>query len=462
MGDLRYLLEKYPEKPWNPLWLTTNPGIDLEFMRQHPKIKWGPIYFNPNVKREDLLAIYQRVKRQKFHYNRNLNLDLDFNFDFNMDVNDDYDDDYNNMANKRRRLDANEKVNFNNDDDDDPALEINDFVLGDFILCQDLQWLDIQMMIQDTQRLRPEKLSKFMELISQHSCINYDVIKSNPEYDWDWEGLSENLSINIKDILTSIITDDPLNHWVPDIICARDDVDLELFSLLVWANYEWFLKQHYLSLGSNFDKLLHICQNYPLFVEKLCEITLSKNLSWKQLLILKEYKGLKVWRDELYDCLPWKIIKQIIKAQSNGGLKKYYWICGAIHIGSLLTNPNISLNDCLDLLEYMKKSPKNRRYLNGSVDFKENCEFISSNVNLTSKIIEQNIDYPWQWSDISRNWFGYDTNGLSYKKGLKVRHTAQPILKTIFIKDIVPIILDYIGLDLEHLKKNYVYKDYFL
>ena len=51
MNVLMYLLEKYPEKPWNWIHISQNPNITMEFIEKHPEKPWNwmCVFCNPNI-----------------------------------------------------------------------------------------------------------------------------------------------------------------------------------------------------------------------------------------------------------------------------------------------------------------------------------------------------------------------------------------------------------------------------
>ena len=54
MNTLTYLLEKYPDKPWNWRWISMNPNITVDFIEKHPDKPWDweGISMNPNITME--------------------------------------------------------------------------------------------------------------------------------------------------------------------------------------------------------------------------------------------------------------------------------------------------------------------------------------------------------------------------------------------------------------------------
>ena len=54
MNPLLYLLEKYPEKPWNWHCISSNPNLTMKYIEKHPKKPWGwyGISSNPNLTME--------------------------------------------------------------------------------------------------------------------------------------------------------------------------------------------------------------------------------------------------------------------------------------------------------------------------------------------------------------------------------------------------------------------------
>ena len=49
-----YLLEKYPNKPWNWEWISYNPNITMEFIEKYPNKPWDWHWMshNPNINME--------------------------------------------------------------------------------------------------------------------------------------------------------------------------------------------------------------------------------------------------------------------------------------------------------------------------------------------------------------------------------------------------------------------------
>ena len=54
MNILIYLLEKYPEKPWDWGGISSNPNITMEMIEKHPEKpwSWNGISYNPNITME--------------------------------------------------------------------------------------------------------------------------------------------------------------------------------------------------------------------------------------------------------------------------------------------------------------------------------------------------------------------------------------------------------------------------
>src|SRR5208283_3501814 len=50
-NPLIYLLEKYPDKPWNWHGVSQNPNITPEYIETHPELpwRWHSISYNPNI-----------------------------------------------------------------------------------------------------------------------------------------------------------------------------------------------------------------------------------------------------------------------------------------------------------------------------------------------------------------------------------------------------------------------------
>ena len=69
MNILQYLLEKYPNKPWNWVGISRNPNITMEFIEKYPDKMWiwGPygISYNPNITIE---FIEKHINKIYFEY----------------------------------------------------------------------------------------------------------------------------------------------------------------------------------------------------------------------------------------------------------------------------------------------------------------------------------------------------------------------------------------------------------
>ena len=54
MNTLTYLLEKYPEKPWEWYSISRNPNITMEIIEKHPEKPWDWYWIsqNPNITME--------------------------------------------------------------------------------------------------------------------------------------------------------------------------------------------------------------------------------------------------------------------------------------------------------------------------------------------------------------------------------------------------------------------------
>ena len=48
MNPLLYLLEKYPDKPWNWTWISGNPNITMKMIENHPEKPWDWEYISSN------------------------------------------------------------------------------------------------------------------------------------------------------------------------------------------------------------------------------------------------------------------------------------------------------------------------------------------------------------------------------------------------------------------------------
>ena len=80
MNTLTYLLEKYPDKPWNWRWISMNPNITVDFIEKHPDKPWDweGISMNPNItidfieKHIDRLD-FMGLSQNKFTYQNKLN-----------------------------------------------------------------------------------------------------------------------------------------------------------------------------------------------------------------------------------------------------------------------------------------------------------------------------------------------------------------------------------------------------
>ena len=56
MNILQYLLQKYPNRPWNWLVISRNPNLTMEMIEKLPNKPWDwySISYNPNITTEDI------------------------------------------------------------------------------------------------------------------------------------------------------------------------------------------------------------------------------------------------------------------------------------------------------------------------------------------------------------------------------------------------------------------------
>ena len=78
MNILLYLLEKYPEKPWNWVYISWNPNITMEFIEKHPEKPWDWVdisqnkftFENTRMKKKEGYLLLE--KERSFHKLQNL------------------------------------------------------------------------------------------------------------------------------------------------------------------------------------------------------------------------------------------------------------------------------------------------------------------------------------------------------------------------------------------------------
>ena len=85
MNPLLYLLEKYPEKPWDWLEISRNPNITMEDIERHPEKPWDWYYIsnNPNITME-MIEKYPEKPWSRWGISINPNITIKF-IEKNMD-----------------------------------------------------------------------------------------------------------------------------------------------------------------------------------------------------------------------------------------------------------------------------------------------------------------------------------------------------------------------------------------
>lgn len=383
MNDLQKLIDKYPRKPWSGLGLTCNPNITPEFMLKHPQISWDYISFNPNLTRDQVLELYSDFKNDR----------------------------------PNKFFDIFPKVN-------------KCYWLETLVYSDSITWSDAQEIINyiAQQYFKSPQLSSVTSTISARKYITLDIVKSNPNFPWDWDELSGNLNIKLEDIIQSVLSNE-LNNWDYIIICSREDVDLECFELLLsWNMNDWLDNpNHFSKARFSSEKIIHFLETWPHYWNKIIPSSIYGMSYYKAFWLFERLNLGKQDIIMIYNCN--RIINKILSPNNSEQDKQRIKELIATIYSGIYSNPKQSIEWIIE------------KYSLGRVSCVNGLD-IFSNPNLT---LEDINEHDCNWSSLSSNKFDYCQGSLrDLKNQADKRNTLTQLLNYIPVKDIVHLVLDYV------------------